>query len=65
MRFSANVSHHHMTRHVFPSAGAAGSAMATAGTVLAQQPAPAQQTSPARGPLGMAGDGPGRTRCRL
>ena len=51
MRFSANVSHHHMTRHVFPSAGAAGSAIATAGTVLAQQPAPAQQTSPARGPL--------------
>src|SRR6185437_1836855 len=39
-----------MTRHVSPSAGAAGSAMAKAGTVLAQQPAPAQQTPP-RGPL--------------
>src|SRR2546427_9840172 len=39
-----------MTRRAFLGAGAAGAVMATAGTVLAQQPAPAQQTPRVKGP---------------
>jgi arylformamidase len=51
MRTSEDLSHHHMTRRVFLGASAAGALMATAGTVLAQQPAPAQQTPRVKGPL--------------
>jgi len=50
-RFSANVSHHDMARHVILNAGAAGSAMALSGSELGQQPAQAQQTPPVKGPL--------------
>src|SRR6059058_2795486 len=42
------MSRHHMTRRVFLGAGAAGAVIATAGVVLAQQPAP--QTPRVKGP---------------
>lgn len=51
MRTSDAMSYHHMTRRVFLSAGAAGAVIATAGTVLAQQPAPAPQTPRVKEPL--------------
>src|SRR5258708_753900 len=41
----------HMNRRVFLGASAASAVMATTGTVLAQQPAPAQQTPRVKGPL--------------
>ena len=41
----------HVSRRVFLGASAASAVMATAGTVLAQQPAPAQQAPRVKGPL--------------
>lgn len=48
MHTSEAMSHSHMTRRLF--LGAAGAVIATAGAVLAQQPAPAQQAPRAKGP---------------
>lgn len=50
MRTSEARSRSHMTRRVFLGAGAAGAVIATAGAVLAQQPAPAPQTPRVKGP---------------
>src|SRR5215510_6118450 len=50
MRTSDTISRPHITRRVLLSAGAAGAVMVTAGTVLAQQPAPAPQTPRVQGP---------------
>ena len=50
MLTSDTMSRNHITRRVFLSAGAAGAVIVTAGTVLAQQPAPAPQTPRGKGP---------------
>ena len=47
MRTSKSMSRCHMTRRAFLGAGTAGAMIATAGTGLAQQPAPAQPAPPA------------------
>src|SRR5262247_949500 len=51
MLTSDTMSRSHLTRRVFLRAGAAGAVMVTAGTVLAQQPAPAPQPPRVKGPL--------------
>ena len=51
MLTSKNLSHHPLTRRMVLGAGTAGAVMATAGGVLAQQPAPAPQPPRVKGPL--------------
>jgi arylformamidase len=51
MLTSTDLSHPPMTRRVFLGAGTAGAVLATAGGVLAQQPAPAPQPPRVKGPL--------------
>ena len=50
MRNSKSMSRYHMTRRAFLGAGIAGAMIATAGTGLAQQPAPAPPAPRVKGP---------------
>ena len=50
MRNSKSMSRYHMTRRAFLGAGIAGAMIATVGTGLAQQPAPAPPVPRVKGP---------------